>query len=91
MIWLAANAWSLGPFLVSLCLSIPLKTVPFFFRVPLSVLGYGLVNHLKKYPQRRTAYSWASGEGLKLRKQRREKKGLSGGEPLEQRHQGDIV
>lgn len=66
MVWLPAAAWSLGPFLVSLSLPPPLKIVPLFFRVPVSVLACGLVNHLRKCPGRSRACSLASGQRLKL-------------------------
>lgn len=68
----------LGPFLVSLSLPPPLKTVPLFFRVPVSVLACGLVNHLRKYPGKSRACSRASGQRLKL-EGGKEKKGLSRG------------
>lgn len=73
MVWLPAAAWSLGPFLVSLSLPPPLKTVPLFFRVPVSVLACGLVNHLRKYPGKSRACSRASGQRLKLEGGKRRK------------------
>lgn len=48
MVWLPGAAGSLGPFFISFSLPLPLKIVPLFFRVPLHVLGGGLVNRPRK-------------------------------------------